>query len=267
MASAPPETAGLPVAVHVRVRPLNSRELELKSGCCLAMKKTPNGESTTISNGCHTKTYTFDHSFWSFDQQDPHFVRQQQVRGVLYCTVNPPLSPLPILPESQRMLPQIYLFLPPRLPHLTQTRRIVSGFHPPASPTSPTCPPTRQVFETVGIPVVDNIFEGVNSTIFAYGQTGSGKTYCMMGASEGEHRGIIPRLCEELYQRIELDFSYNITVEMQYYEIYYERVFDLLARQETKGGKKKDAKVPPLPPSPPRARLHRFCGGARDALR
>ena len=47
-------------------------------------------------------------------------------------------------------------------------------------------------------------------------QTGSGKTYCMMGASEGEHRGIIPRLCEELYERIELDFNYTITVEMQY---------------------------------------------------
>ena len=72
-------TAGSAVKVAVRVRPFNSRELKLKSGCCLAMKKTPNGESTTIANGRHTKTYTFDHSFWSFDQQDPHFVPQQQV--------------------------------------------------------------------------------------------------------------------------------------------------------------------------------------------
>ena len=37
------------------------------------------------------------------------------------------------------------------------------------------------VYETVAEPVVQNVIEGYNGTIFAYGQTGSGKTYTIFG--------------------------------------------------------------------------------------
>ena len=44
--------------------------------------------------------------------------------------------------------------------------------------------------------------------IFAYGQTGAGKSYTMMGkAGEKETEGIIPRLCKDLFVKINEDNS------------------------------------------------------------
>jgi len=57
---------------------------------------------------------------------------------------------------------------------------------------------------------------------------GSGKSYSMMGTVE--QRGIIPRLCDALFDRIQLtgcaETSYK--VEVSYMEIYNEKVRDLL---------------------------------------
>ena len=57
---------------------------------------------------------------------------------------------------------------------------------------------------------------------------GSGKSYSMMGTVE--QRGVIPRLCDALFERIQLadcdETSYK--VEVSYMEIYNERVRDLL---------------------------------------
>ena len=33
----------------------------------------------------------------------------------------------------------------------------------------------------VGLPIVDNVEKGFNSSVFAYGQTGAGKTFTMTG--------------------------------------------------------------------------------------
>ena len=51
--------------------------------------------------------------------------------------------------------------------------------------------------------------EGFNGTVFAYGQTGSGKSYSMMGTGgemsrvmASEQRGLIPRICEALFNRV-----------------------------------------------------------------
>ena len=41
-----------------------------------------------------------------------------------------------------------------------------------------------------------------NSLVVADGQTGSGKTWSMTGA-DGDNRGIIPRMCTTLFERIE----------------------------------------------------------------
>lgn len=46
----------------------------------------------------------------------------------------------------------------------------------------------------MGLPALNNAFDGYNACIFAYGQTGSGKSYSMMGPDDD--KGIIPRLCE-----------------------------------------------------------------------
>jgi kinesin family protein 13 len=62
------------------------------------------------------------------------------------------------------------------------------------------------VFENLGVDVLDNAFEGYNACIFAYGQTGSGKSYTMMGSSG--QKGLIPRLCDTLFDRIQKVLHY-----------------------------------------------------------
>lgn len=79
------------------------------------------------------------------------------------------------------------------------------------------------------------------------GQTGSGKTYTMMG--DPEEQGVIPRFCSELFTQLaharansqlmiqSTDLDSDIAapclmeskVEVSYYEIYNERIYDLLS--------------------------------------
>ncbi len=91
-------------------------------------------------------------------------------------------------------------------------------------PPSPLLPHQGQelVYGALGTSVVDNSFAGYNACIFAYGQTGlrtgeffyqpyrmlltvnqptgSGKSYTMMGTEED--KGLIPRLCENMFTQI-----------------------------------------------------------------
>lgn len=86
------------------------------------------------------------------------------------------------------------------------------------------------VYNSLGEEFLDHNFEGYHTCIFAYGQTGSGKSYTMMGTPD--QPGLIPRTCEDLFQRIEAaqsetpDISYNVRVS--YFEVYNEHVRDLL---------------------------------------
>lgn len=85
------------------------------------------------------------------------------------------------------------------------------------------------LFADLGVPLLDNAFQGYNNCIFAYGQTGSGKSYSMMGY--GKEYGVIPRICQSMFERIsslQQDSHLTCTVEVSYLEIYNERVRDLL---------------------------------------
>ncbi|KAK9723131.1 CAP-Gly domain [Popillia japonica] len=84
------------------------------------------------------------------------------------------------------------------------------------------------VFDCLGRDILDNAFQGYNACIFAYGQTGSGKSYTMMGTQESN--GIIPRLCDSLFDLIAKQQSSELSykVEVSYMEIYNEKVHDLL---------------------------------------
>ncbi|SMQ46309.1 unnamed protein product [Zymoseptoria tritici ST99CH_3D7] len=97
----------------------------------------------------------------------------------------------------------------------------------------------ENLFTDLGRPLLDNAFQGYNNCIFAYGQTGSGKSYSMMGY--GEEEGVIPRICRNMFERIETvqngDKNMAVTVEVSYLEIYNERVRDLL-NPSTKGNLK-----------------------------
>ncbi|ROJ78793.1 Kinesin-like protein KIF28P [Anabarilius grahami] len=56
------------------------------------------------------------------------------------------------------------------------------------------------VFLDLGQGILDNALQGYNATLLAYGQTGSGKSYSMVGY--GPNKGLIPTLCERLFQSI-----------------------------------------------------------------
>ncbi|XP_068453451.1 kinesin-like protein KIF1B isoform X3 [Clinocottus analis] len=87
------------------------------------------------------------------------------------------------------------------------------------------------VYNDIGKEMLAHAFEGYNVCIFAYGQTGSGKSYTMMGRQEEGQEGIIPMLCEDLFEKFNEDNNkeeVSYSVEVSYMEIYCERVRDLL---------------------------------------
>eukprot|EP01063_Lacrimia_lanifica_P028938 TRINITY_DN4321_c0_g1_i1.p1 TRINITY_DN4321_c0_g1~~TRINITY_DN4321_c0_g1_i1.p1 ORF type:complete len:1000 (+),score=336.52 TRINITY_DN4321_c0_g1_i1:121-3120(+) len=87
------------------------------------------------------------------------------------------------------------------------------------------------VYEAVGKPAVADVLNGTSAAIFAYGQTGSGKTYTLgIGDDKGtitpgiQQRAIQDIFAEQSRQRDAVD----ITVEVEYVQIYKEDMLDLL---------------------------------------
>ncbi|CZR57188.1 related to KINESIN-LIKE PROTEIN KIF1C [Phialocephala subalpina] len=165
------------VKVVVRVRGFLPREIERGAECLIQMNPLnqattllvpndtdPANKQSKMRRTLEEKTFTFDNSFWSYDEKDEHYAHQEDV------------------------------------------------------------------YNSLGEEFLDHNFEGYHTCIFAYGQTGSGKSYTMMGTPE--HRGLIPRTCEDLFQRIAdaqndtPNISYNVRVS--YFEVYNEHVRDLL---------------------------------------
>ncbi|XP_050307362.1 kinesin-like protein KIF14 [Anthonomus grandis grandis] len=96
----------------------------------------------------------------------------------------------------------------------------------------------EDVFMTIGIPLLNSAFKGFNACLFAYGQTGSGKSYSMMGKNmcdindidSEDFSGITPRFCRELFRRVsDLEPEATISIDVSYFEIYNEKIHDLLA--------------------------------------
>ncbi|CAL5870804.1 uncharacterized protein PFLUO_LOCUS5044 [Penicillium psychrofluorescens] len=166
------------VRVVVRVRTFLPRETQRGAECLIEMdpstqmtklqapKPSPGDQGKPKSQArgkvLEDKSFTFDNSFWSHNEEDEHYAHQEDV------------------------------------------------------------------YNSLGEEFLDHNFEGYHTCIFAYGQTGSGKSYTMMGTPD--QPGLIPRTCEDLFQRIENspspDISYNVRVS--YFEVYNEHVRDLL---------------------------------------
>ncbi|KFV95877.1 Kinesin-like KIF14, partial [Eurypyga helias] len=108
------------------------------------------------------------------------------------------------------------------------------------------------IYKTLAVPLLERAFEGFNACLFAYGQTGSGKSYTMMGFDED--RGIIPRLCEDLFTQIaQMDKQQAVLyhLEMSFFEVYNEKIHDLLVFKDESGQKKQPLRVREHPVSGP----------------
>lgn len=102
---------------------------------------------------------------------------------------------------------------------------------------------------------VDDVVNGINSTVFAYGQTGTGKTHTMLGADFADDgvgasynpeaiggddeyataaAGIIPRAMNAIFEKLRAQRASSgddtsTSVKCTYVEIYQEKIHDLVA--------------------------------------
>ncbi|KAL8686427.1 MAG: hypothetical protein Q9218_007115, partial [Villophora microphyllina] len=95
------------------------------------------------------------------------------------------------------------------------------------------------IFDDVVTPLLDEMLQGYNCTIFAYGQTGTGKTYTMSGdMSENtmgllsDAAGVIPRVLHALFTKLEAD-EVESSVKCSFIELYNEELRDLVAVDDT----------------------------------
>ncbi|CAK9159834.1 unnamed protein product [Ilex paraguariensis] len=99
----------------------------------------------------------------------------------------------------------------------------------------------KDLYEQAVIPIVNEVLEGFNCTIFAYGQTGTGKTYTMEGECKksksgpnGElpsEAGVIPRAVKQIFDTLESQNA-EYSVKVTFLELYNEEITDLLAPEE-----------------------------------
>ena len=76
--------------------------------------------------------------------------------------------------------------------------------------------------------LINNIFEGFNSTVFTFGETGTGKTYTMLGDSN--NKGIIYLSLYDIFNYMNNNniLINNYYLSISYIEIYNENIIDLL---------------------------------------
>ncbi|XP_064156305.1 kinesin heavy chain-like [Anguilla rostrata] len=94
----------------------------------------------------------------------------------------------------------------------------------------PTNTTQEQVYNTCAKQIVTDVLGGYNGTIFAYGQTSSGKTHTMEGKlHDPQQMGIIPRIAEDIFNHIfSMDENLEFHIKVSYFEIYMEKIRDLL---------------------------------------
>ena len=102
------------------------------------------------------------------------------------------------------------------------------------------------MYDETAHPLIEQVLEGYNGTMFAYGQTGCGKSFTMMGLDEpAEMRGIIPNAFVHIFNHIAQssgDSSKEFLIRASFIEIYNEEIRDLLSKTPNK---KQDLKEDP----------------------
>lgn len=106
-------------------------------------------------------------------------------------------------------------------------------------------PDTTQedVYKGVVEPIVDEVLQGYNCTVFAYGQTGTGKTHTMEGSRDDSNvqmteqgmlpdgAGMIPRAVKHVFDHLR-SITDEHSVKVSHLELYNEQLTDLLGPEE-----------------------------------
>ncbi|XP_068101941.1 kinesin heavy chain [Hyperolius riggenbachi] len=93
----------------------------------------------------------------------------------------------------------------------------------------------EQVYNACAKQIVKDVLDGYNGTIFAYGQTSSGKTHTMEGKlHDPQLMGIIPRIAQDIFDHIySMDENLEFHIKVSYFEIYLDKIRDLLDVSKT----------------------------------
>ncbi|XP_029452675.1 kinesin heavy chain-like [Rhinatrema bivittatum] len=93
----------------------------------------------------------------------------------------------------------------------------------------------EQVYHACALQIVKDVLAGYNGTIFAYGQTASGKTHTMEGKlHDTQLMGIIPRIAQDIFNHIySMDENLEFHIKVSYFEIYLDKIRDLLDVSKT----------------------------------
>ncbi|KAH6821999.1 P-loop containing nucleoside triphosphate hydrolases superfamily protein [Perilla frutescens var. hirtella] len=95
----------------------------------------------------------------------------------------------------------------------------------------------KDLYDQAVCPIVFEVLEGYNCTIFAYGQTGTGKTYTMEGGARKKNgefpsdAGVIPRAVRQIFDILEVQNA-EYSLKVTFLELYNEEITDLLAPEE-----------------------------------
>ncbi|XP_008222615.1 PREDICTED: 125 kDa kinesin-related protein isoform X2 [Prunus mume] len=96
----------------------------------------------------------------------------------------------------------------------------------------------KELYDQAVSPIVNEVLEGYNCTIFAYGQTGTGKTYTMEGGARKKNgefpsdAGVIPRAVKQIFDILEAQVA-EYSMKVTFLELYNEEISDLLAPDES----------------------------------
>ena len=90
----------------------------------------------------------------------------------------------------------------------------------------PTTTSQQTIFKKAALPLVENVFQGYNCTLFAYGQTGSGKTHTIEGEiGDKGMRALLNSIANDDDNNHD---NHEFSIKISYVEIYNEQVNDLL---------------------------------------
>ncbi|KAL2599261.1 hypothetical protein GLYMA_10G045500v4 [Glycine max] len=95
----------------------------------------------------------------------------------------------------------------------------------------------RSIYEQAIAPIVNEVLDGFNCTVFAYGQTGTGKTYTMEGGMRNKggdlpaEAGVIPRAVRQIFDILEAQNA-DYSIKVTFLELYNEEITDLLSPED-----------------------------------